>query len=204
LSALCRAYWKPLYAYARRRGHSVEDAEDLTQGFFAHLIEKRSLARATRERGRFRSFLLASFKNYAANEWDRARATKRGGGAPALDLAAGEKVAARLVDSDPEATYERQWACLVLEQALRTTRSQYRGEERTFEALKTTLGGGRGDRSYREIGAALGISEGAARAAAHRLRGRYRQALWDAVGRTVRDVADIEDEIRYLLRVVAG
>jgi RNA polymerase sigma-70 factor (ECF subfamily) len=204
LATLCQVYWQPLYVYVRRRGYSVEDAQDLTQGFFSRLIEKRALRHAHRERGRFRAFLLASLKNYLANEWDRSRAVKRGSGVLELDFDLAEKSVAKAVESDPERIYERRWAQRVLEEALARVKGLYREQERTFEILKGSLGGGRSEGSYRDLGEALGISEGAARVAAHRLRQRYRAALREVVGQTVRDPADVEDEIRSLLRVLAG
>jgi RNA polymerase sigma factor (sigma-70 family) len=202
LASLCQAYWQPLYAYVRRRGYSAEDAQDLTQGFFARLIEKGALRHARRERGRFRAFLLTSLKNYLANEWDRSNAVKRGRSVLELDFDLAERSVARTAESDPELIFERRWAQRVLEEALDRVKRQYAAQERTFELLKGTLGSGRGEGSYREIGEELGISEGAARVAAHRLRQRYRAALQGVVGQTVRDAADVEDEMRYLLRVL--
>ena len=208
LARLCETYWRPLYAFVRSRGRCVEDAEDLTQAFFAHLIEKRAFERARRERGRFRAFLIVSLKHFLANEWDRTSARKRGGQALTLDLAEAERMlAAHPSDASPERIYERQWARGVLDAALARVRGEYaaKGDAETFDALKGVLGGGRqGEEDYRQLGPRLGLSSGAVRVAAHRLRQRYRRALRAVVGGTLDDASQVDDEIRHLLSVVAA
>ena len=207
LALLCERYWEPLYVFARRIGHGPGDAEDLTQGFFAHLIEKRALRSARRERGRFRSFLLKSFKNFIADQRDRNQAQKRGGSARAVSLDAldGESgLAEALAGTDtPETLFERRWAHALLKTALDALRKSYEADEalRVFEALRGSLVG-TSDDSYRVIAADLGMTEGALKVAAHRLRRRFGRALRAEVARTV-DPSEVEDELRYLLSVLS-
>jgi len=208
LTRLCTSYWPPLYAYVRRRGYAVPEAQDLTQEFFARLIEKRFFRQARRERGRFRAFLIVALKHFLANEWDRSQARKRGGGAVmTFDFEAAEPAIGASDDWNPERIYERQWALRILATALRRVREQYLagGQEATFETLKSVLGGGgRGENDYLELARQLGLTDGALRVAVHRLRQRYRAALRSVVGETVADSADVDAEIRYLLSVLAG
>jgi RNA polymerase sigma factor (sigma-70 family) len=208
LAKLCTSYWRPLYAYVRSRGYAAEDAQDLTQAFFLRLIEGRFFRRARRERGRFRTFLIVSLKHFLANEWDRATAQKRGGGVLSVDFEEAERsLVAREADANPERSYERQWVQRVLEATLARVREQYvaSGQEATFEALKHVLADGRqNDASYRDLASELGLSEGAVRVAVHRLRQRYRASLRAIVGETLGDPSDVDDEIRYLLSVLAG
>lgn len=207
LAILCGRYWEPLYVFARRIGHDSAEAEDLTQGFFAHLIEKRTLRAARRERGRFRSFLLASFKNFIADQRDRAQAVKRGGRirAISLDVAEGEEgFVASLKDADtPETLFERRWAHALLRTALNEVRVSYEADDasRVFQSLRDTLVGGSDD-SYRTIAATLGMTEGALKVAAHRLRRRFGRALRAEVARTVAP-SEVEDELRHLLTVLS-
>jgi RNA polymerase sigma factor (sigma-70 family) len=206
LDRLCAAYWPPIYAYVRRRGHGAEDAQDLTQDFFRHLVESRFLRHARPERGRFRAFLIVSLKNFLANEWDRATARKRGEGLRTVDLADVEKMlASEAPDASPERCYEKQWAERVLEATFDRVRQQYlaSGNPAAFEALKGVLGGRRrGDEAYRQLADELAMSDGAVRVAVHRLRQRYRAALRKVVGETLADPSEVDDEIRYLLSVV--
>jgi len=208
LAVLCHRYRQPVFAFARRTGHAPEDADDLTQGFFAHLIEKRALRSARRERGRFRSFLLASFRNFMADQRDQERAQKRGGGAPTLSLeTAGPDeipVAEPAAAETPETLFEQQWAQTLLRLALDGVREAYErdGSARVFEALQDTLTGGSAG-SYRALAEALGMSEGAVKVAAHRLRRRFGRALRAEVARTV-DPGEVEDELRYLLSVLSN
>lgn len=204
LSELCEVYWFPLYAYVRRRGHSAPDAQDLTQAFFARLLEKQSLAVADPERGKFRSFLLASLDNFLANERDRARAQKRGGGRAqlSLDLADGES---RLNlepahELTPQRLYERQWALTLLEFVVSKIQDEYQetGRGRQFAMLKDALSGGRERLPYAEIAEELDITVENARQAAHRLRKRYRVLLREEVARTVADPNDVDDELANL------
>lgn len=203
LADLCRAYWFPVYAYVRRRGHAHHAAQDLTQAFFARLVEKNDLAAADRTRGRFRSFLLAACQHFLANEHDRATAKKRGGGRHPfpLDFADADGRFGRepATDDTPERAFERRWALELLEQAVTELRREYAesGRGRLFDALKGVLTGG-ADAPYAALAADLGLTEGAVKVAAHRLRQRYRDRLREAIARTVADPAEVDDEIRDL------
>ena len=209
LGELCSAYWFPLYAYVRRRVSDVEEAQDLTQAFFARLLEKETLAAARRERGRFRAFLITAFKNFLANEWEKARSKKRGGGKSplALDFHRGES---RLrhepaYGETPERHYERQWALTLLDRVLARLRERYAtaGKQRQFETLKQFLTGA-ADISYADAARELGKSENAAKTAAHRLRKEYRALLHEEIAQTVSSTQDVEDEIHALFRAVGG
>jgi RNA polymerase sigma factor (sigma-70 family) len=208
LARLCTSYWPPLYAYVRRRGYAVHEAQDLTQEFFARLIEKRFFRQARQERGRFRAFLIVTLKHFLANEWDRSQAGKRGGGVVmSFDFDAAEPAIAGMDEWNPERIYERRWVERILAAALRRVREKYiaAGQETTFDTLKVALGGGgRRENAYGELAAELGLTDGALRVAVHRLRRHYRTALRAVVGETVADPADVDEEIRYLLSVVAG
>jgi RNA polymerase sigma factor (sigma-70 family) len=202
LAELCRIYWRPLYTYVRRQGHDAEAAEDLTQSFIARLIEKDSLRRFRQERGRFRSFLLVSLKNFLANEWDSAQAQKRGGGVAELPL---EQVGEARDNTTPDRLFERQWALDVLSRALDQVRqeSANSGKGSQFELLKGYLTGGGELPSYRDLGRELGMSETAVKVAVHRLRQRFHEALRHEISMTVTDEGTIGDEIRYLLAVLS-
>jgi RNA polymerase sigma factor (sigma-70 family) len=202
LAELCRIYWRPLYTYVRRQGHDAEAAEDLTQSFIARLIEKDSLRRFRQERGRFRSFLLVSLKNFLANEWDSAQAQKRGGGVAELSL---EQVGEARDNTTPDRLFERQWALDVLSRALDQVRqeSANSGKGSQFELLKGYLTGGGELPSYRDLGRELGMSETAVKVAVHRLRQRFHEALRHEISMTVTDEGTIGDEIRYLLAVLS-
>ena len=209
LAQLCRTYWLPIYAFIRRRGHSVEEAKDLTQGFFAELLVKSSLAAAQQEKGRFRSFLLTALKFFLANEWDRAQALKRGGGQIfiALDAAtAEERYRMEPVESFPDdALFDRRWALTVLEQVMVALREDYRsaGREAVFEALKPLLTQPGNALPYAEIGTQLGMTEAAVKVAVHRLRLRYRELLRKEIAETVANPGEVEDELRYLFAALA-
>lgn len=206
LEMLCRRYWFPLYAFARRRVPDIAEAQDLTQEFFLRLLEKNSLAAASPERGRFRSFLLTSLKNFLANEWDRATAQKRGGGQErlSLDWDSGEsRLSFEPAHSEtPEREFERQWALTLLEVVVRRLQEEFAtgDKSRQFELLKETLTGGRAALDYSVVATELQMSEEAARQAAHRLRKRYRELLREEVAATVESDTDteIEDEINRL------
>ncbi len=208
LEALCRTYWQPLYAFVRRQGRSSHDAQDLTQGFFARLLEKDYLQAAAREKGRFRTFLRVALKRFLANEWDRARTLKRGGGTFFIsrDASTGEeRYLSELSDTlSPDRIYEQRWAMALLEQALAHLRAEYAGREAEFEHLKGVLTADRGAIAYSEIAAALGTTEGAARVAVHRLRKRFRNLFREAVADTVSGPEEVEDELRYLAGVLSG
>jgi RNA polymerase sigma factor (sigma-70 family) len=200
LAALCQAYWYPLYEYTRNRGYGAEDARDFTQAFFARLIEKNLAGKADRERGRFRSFLLGSFKHFLAAENRRARVQKRGGSMPlSLDL---ETAESRYVLEErdalrPDKAFERRWALTLLDRAL----AGLSGAQH-FAQLKPFLTGDRCGIGYSRLAADLGTSEGAVKVAVHRLRRRFVQSLREEVARTVATPEHVEEEIRYLLAVL--
>lgn len=209
LEQLCRTYWHTLYHYVRRRGFSPDDAQDLTQEFFVHFLERHAVAAADPARGRFRSFLLSSLKNFLADEWDKARALKRGGGRViTVDFQAEEM---RLCDESaqslsPDKAFDRRWAVAVLEQVYRRLEEEAHGQGKAgqFVVLRRALMGGRGAVPSAEMAAALGLSDGAVRVAVHRLRQRYRELLRELIADTVSSPAEVEAEFRYLLEAVSG
>lgn len=204
LEELCRRYWVPLYAYARRRTRDVHQAQDAVQGFFSQLLEKNALAVAEPERGRFRSFLLTAFRHFLANEHAKRSARKRGGGKPvlSLDFSLGEsRFRHEPVDRmTAERLYDRQWITTLLEEVLSQLRDAMHksGKEKQFETLVPFLSGGHNEGDYAKAATRLGITEGAAMVAVHRLRGRYRRMLQAEIARTLSDPGDVEDEIRQL------
>ncbi len=208
LEKLCRAYWYPLYAYVRRRGYSPEDAQDLTQEFFARLLEKNWIAHADQSRGRFRSFLLLVMKRFLAVEWHKAHAQKREGSRRYLPLpldTAETRYARESVNAaTPEQAFEKQWALTLLETVLSRLRTDYEqdGKGRLFEALKPCLLGSRELQPYAELAAALKMSEGAVKVAVHRLRERYRERLKAGIANTVASSADVDAELRHLFHVL--
>ncbi len=210
LAELCGQYWYPLYAYARRRGYDAEDARDLTQAFFAKLLEKRDLRAADPSRGRFRTFLLSSMKNFMAGEWRREHAQKRGGAVELLPLdfdSAEESYGLEPVDElSPEAIYERRWALGLLERAVTDLRHQYEasGRAELFDALKGYLGGDDEVLPYAELSRRLGQNEGALRTAASRLRSRWRKRIRELVAETVHEDAEVQDELQQLVASVRG
>ena len=210
LARLCQTYWHPLYAYIRRVGHSPHDAQDLTQEFFARLLEKNFLAGADESRGRFRSFLLASLKHFLANEWHRAHAQKRGGGQIPIpiDVVAAE-TSCHFEPADTataDKIYERRWALTLLDQVLRRLRAEYvrDGKEKQFEQLKPTLTEASRSVAYAEIARRLDTTEGAVKVAVHRLRQRYRETLRAEIAETVAGPGEVEDELRNLFAALAG
>jgi RNA polymerase sigma-70 factor (ECF subfamily) len=207
LAELCRLYWPPVCAYLRQCGHRPDEAEDLTQGFFVHLIAKRVLDRAEPERGRLRSLLLVCLTNFVSNERARSRAKKRGGvgAARSLPLEEIHSVFEPVTGMTPERIYERQWAITVLRRVLATLREEFAaaGNERVFETLKSYLLGETNGVSYRDAANVLNLSEGATRVTVHRLRRRFRSQLWAEVARTLHGPApDVEGEIRHLMTVL--
>lgn len=209
LAQLCQTYWPPLYAYVRRRGYSPEDAEDLTQGFFAQLLKLNSLDQVGREKGKFRSFLLASINHYMSDEWDRAQAQKRGHGqVVSLDVDAAEtRMQREPADTlTPEKLFERQWATTMLETVVERLREEYEaaGKAELFMALRFSILGERNDVPYTDLAATLGLREEALRVTVHRLRQRYRQLLRAEIAQTVATPAEVDDEIRQLFRALAG
>lgn len=209
LAELCERYWYPLYAYIRRRSADAHAAQDLTQAFFATLIERNLPAVAVPERGKFRAFLLTSLKHFLANEHERAAAQKRGGTARrlSLDFDDGESRWHREPSHDdtPERLFDRQWAMTLLDGVLAELRTEYETSDRAqlFEQLKGALAGDRDRLPYNEIAAALAMSTEAARQAATRLRRRYRELLRAAIAQTVAGPDEIDDEIRSLFAVLA-
>jgi len=210
LEKLCRAYWYPLYAYVRRRGYSPDDAQDRTQSFFARLLEKDFLPRASPERGRFRSFLLKALQNFLADEHDRATARKRGADQPLISLDAldGEaRYALEPADEvSPDKLFERRWAMTVLEEAWTRLEAEYVSEGKVdlFRELRRFNSAQQSAPSYAEAAAHLGLPENTVKSLVHRMRRRYRTLLRAEIAQTVADPAEIDEEIRYLLRVLAG
>lgn len=212
LEDLCAAYWAPLYAYLRRRGHAPAEAEDLVQGLFALLLDRRDLALADRSRGRFRSFLLTALEHHLANERERKLARKRGGGAKSIPIDASTeegRLALEVADASdtPERAYERAWARAVLDRALArlTAEQEHAKKGALFAALRPQLAAREeGGAAYARIAADLGLTENAVKVAAHRLRRRYGELLREEVARTVEDDADVEAEIRELFRVLSA
>ena len=205
LEELCRIYWYPLYAYARRRGCSREDAEDLTQGFFARFLERNYLDDLSSERGRFRAFLLAAFNHFLANEWKRQRRQKRGGGEKPLSLdwegAATRYELTPADDLSPDRLYDRAWVVTLLERVLVRLQTECAGDGRGdfFERVRGFLTMDRGEIPYRTAAEEAGMTEGALRVAVHRLRRRYRELLRQEVAQTLSDPSKAEEEIRLLL-----
>jgi RNA polymerase sigma-70 factor (ECF subfamily) len=208
LAQLCQTYWYPLYAYARRRGKSPEDAEDLTQGFFARLLELDSLADVRREKGKFRSFLLASLNHFISDEWDRARAQKRGQGRViSLDASLAEDRFSRepATTLTPEKLFERKWAMTLLDSVVQRLQREYdsAGKGALFLKLRFSIAG-EAEEPYAKNAADLGMSEPALRVAVHRLRQRYRQLLRDEIARTVAMEAEVDGEIQHLFQALGG
>lgn len=208
LAALCRLYWIPLYAYVRRRTADENEAQDLTQEFFARLLEKEALAHATPDRGRFRAFLLTAIKHFLANEWDRAKSQKRGGSVRHLSLdwriENSPSFEEPTHEMSPERLYERQWALTLLDTVMDKLRKELVAAEKGehFEVLKAALTGERERLPYAALGQELRLSEQAARQAAARLRKRYRELLRAEVAQTVADPGEVDDEIRSLFEVL--
>lgn len=207
LAALCETYWYPLYAYVRRQGHSPHDAEDLTQGFFARLLESESLSRVSPEKGKFRTFLLVALKRFLTNEWHHANSQKRGGGSFRVPLQ-GHTAETRYV-AEPseqltaEKLYERRWALTLLDRVLSRLSNEFNavGKKEQFENLKPYLMAERESIPYAEAAAASGMNEGAIKVAVHRLRRRFRELFREEVGHTVARPEEIDEEIRHLLAV---
>lgn len=209
LERLCASYWYPLYAYARRCGHSPCDAEDFTQEFFARLLEHNWIARADRDRGRFRSFLLTAMKRFLANEWAKVKTPKRGGGACLVPLqldTAETRYSREPADtSTPEQVFERQWALLLLESVLERLRVDYarQGKGALFETLQPCLVGSREAQPYAALATQLGMTVGAVSMTVGRLRERYRECLKEEIRQTVASAAEVDGELRHLFRVLA-
>ena len=208
LEKLCRAYWYPLYAHVRRRGYDAQTAPDLTQAFFERFLEKDDLRQVQRERGRFRSFLLAALDHFLANQSDRSRTLKRGGGEPVLSLdaedAEGRYLLEAASDESPACAFDRRWALAVLDHALDRLHSELAaaGKARQFEALKPFLSNESTAGAYEPVAAGLGISVGAVRMAVSRLRERYGELVRAEIAQTVSTEAEISEEMRYLIELV--
>ena len=210
LEELCRVYWYPLYCYVRRRGHSPHDAQDLTQDFFARLLEANWVARADQSRGRFRTFLLTAMERFLANEWDKVRALKRGGGQRPLPLqldTAETRFGAEPADTQsPEQVFERRWALTLLDEVLRRLEAEHQAEGKAglFAALRPCLVGDRESLPYDQIARATALSEGAVKVAVHRLRQRYRELLRAEIAHTVASTDEVDAEMRHLFNVLGG
>lgn len=207
LEELCRLYWFPLYAFVRSCGYSAADAQDLTQSFFARIIETGGFQSADRERGRFRSYLLGAMKHFLANEWHRAKTQKRGGRMRFIEWDAldpeGRYTEASQQWENPEHRFDCEWALQIVSASLKALRDEMvdAGKRDRFDLLKGSLTG-EGELSREEVAARLGISEGAVKVAVHRLRQRYRELLRAAIAETVSNEADLNDEMRYLVEVL--
>ncbi len=210
LEALCQTYWYPLYAYVRRTGRNAEEAQDLTQEFFAGFLQRSGFSVADHARGRLRTFLLTSMKHFLANEWKKEHRLKRGGSRTILSLDAAEaenRLAGEPAESvTPEVIYERHWASSLLQQVMQILGEECAaaGHTAQFEQLKASLWGENQLASQAEIAARLGMTESAYRVAAHRMRARYRELLRREIAHTVGNVAEVDDELRHLVAVMSG
>jgi RNA polymerase sigma-70 factor (ECF subfamily) len=207
LASLCENYWYPLYAYLRRRGYSPDQAQDLTQEFFVRVLEGRYLDRADPDKGRFRSFILTSLKFFVADEADRHRARKRGGGLLVpLEFSSGEERYQRepAHDETPERIFERRWALSVIDRVVEKLREEFvqHGHPEHFERLKVFLLG-QSDAPYAALSREMNTSEGALKVAIHRLRKRYRELFRQEIADTVADPAEVESELRFLAAVLS-
>lgn len=210
LEKLCRAYWFPLYAYVRRSGHGPEDAQDLTQAFFEHFLENNALSRADRQRGRFRTFLLTSLQNFLTHEWQRACAQKRGGGRALLawdELSPETRYQSEAgTELTPDKVFDQRWALTLFQQSLTRLREEFAaaGKSEHFEQLKDYLSAEAGEGGYARIAERLGISRSTVAVAVHRLRQRYGQLVRDEIAHTVDSPAEVEEELRYLIKLMSG
>jgi RNA polymerase sigma factor (sigma-70 family) len=208
LTQLCEIYWQPIYAFIRRKGHDRNQAEDLTQEFFARLLEKEYLADADRERGKFRSFLLTAVKHFLANEWDRAHTQKRGGGQGYFSVdqiaAEGWYALTAVEEATPETLFENRWALSLLEHVMVKLRSEFTaiGKADQFDQLSSILNREPESARYDELAEQMGMSVGALRMAVHRMRRKYGRMLRAEIAETVSKPEQIDDEIRFLLAVL--
>ena len=209
LARLCQTYWLPIYAFIRKRGHGPHQAQDLTQEFFAGFLEKRRVAQAVRDRGRFRCFLMTSVENFLRNAHDRSQTQKRGGGKTLISLddqdAEALYLEARADDADPAAAFEQRWASTLLQTVLTRLGDEFvtcgRGD--LFEALQAHIWGDADSIPYPLLAERFAMTVANVKTTAHRLRGRYRELLREEIARTVSHPGEIDDEIRYLMRVVS-
>ena len=210
LEELCRTYWYPLYAYVRRQGHSFEDAEDLTQGFFTRLLEKNDLEGVTSDKGKFRAFLLVALKRFLANEWDHANRQKRGGGTRPLSLDWQDAETRYQINPahelSPDKLYDRAWAVVVLERVITRLRDEHSSEGKLslYEQLKPFLMMGKSEIPYPQAAATLKMSEGAVRVTVYRLRRRYRELLRAEITQTLANPAQADEEMQALFSALSG
>jgi RNA polymerase sigma factor (sigma-70 family) len=204
LEELCSTYWFPLYAYVRRRGYTKEDAEDLTQAFFARFLARNYLAGLSADRGRFRAFLLASLKHFLINDWKKSQRRKRGGGETPLSLdwqtADTKFQVASTAEPSPDKAFDREWAVALLAKVIERLQQECEaeGKAKLFEQLKIFLTADKDESAQSKAAKSLGMEEGAVRVAIHRLRKRYRQLLRDEIAQTLADAADVDEEMRAL------
>jgi RNA polymerase sigma-70 factor (ECF subfamily) len=208
LEQLCQSYWRPLYIYIRRRGYNEADAKDLTQAFFAWVIERNWLARADQQRGRFRSFLLTSASAFLANEWDKSQTQKRGGGqvfTVPFSAAENENTWEPADRTTPEQSFEWRWALTLLDKVMNRLAADYeaQGKGEMFNILKPCLLGERDAQPYKTLAAKLSMTEGSVKVAVYRLRQNYRTLLRAEIAGTVGDPADVDEELRHLFAVLA-
>jgi len=209
LGELCRTYWYPLYAFVRRKGHNPHDAQDLTQAFFARLLEKNYVAQADRERGRFRTYLLAALTHFLADEWDKARRLKRGGGREIISFdaaSAEERYRVEPIDQlDAAKLYERRWVTTLFDKVLARLEQEFRdsGKGELFDGLKSSLLVEDSGLSYAELGARLSLTESAVKQAVHRMRRRYRELFREEIAQTVAGPGEVEDELKHLFAVLS-
>jgi RNA polymerase sigma-70 factor (ECF subfamily) len=208
LEAICRAYWYPLYAYVRHCGQPPHDAQDLTQEFFCRLLEKRWLDSANPDRGKLRSFLIVALKNFMRKEWRRASAQRRGGGHTTVQFDTAFAESRYAVDNHTLAadeSFDQQWALTLLDLTVNRLRAEFAaaGKPGDFEALKSCLLAGRGTIDYAAVAGRLGVNEGAARVAVHRLRRRFREVYREEISQTLADGADLDGELRHLAAALA-
>jgi RNA polymerase sigma factor (sigma-70 family) len=207
LARLCQIYWKPVYAYVRKRVFSPEQAQDLTQSFFARLLEKNYIARADRNRGRFRSFLMTSVENFLRDEHDRATSLKRGGGESplSLDIALDEEANEPMVNLTPALAFEKRWVSTLLEEVMSRLKTEYAGNRSLlFEHLQAHLSGETDAVPYDQLAQQLGVSSVHLRVIAHRMRQRYREVLRAEIAQTVGAPAEIDSEISYLMQIASS
>jgi len=210
LEELCRRYWRPLYAYVRRQGHTPEDAQDLTQAFFERFLRQEYVSLADPNRGKFRTFLMRSMEHFLINEWAKERALKRGGEYRIVSLQEQEAeeryLSERSGNSTPAQIFEKRWALTLLDQVLARLRAEFSSPDKQalFEALKGSVLGEEAEASYQQIGLKLGMAEGAVKIAVHRMRQRYRELLRAEVAHTVQTTAEVDEELKHLAAVLRG
>ena len=210
LARLCETYWYPLYAYVRRQGHAPPDAQDLTQDFFARFLEKDYVKDVDRQKGKFRSFLLASLNHFLADQWDRDQAQKRGGGKAPFSLDAQSAETRYLLeprdDLTPDKIFERRWALTLLEQAMARLREEFtlEGKAEFFDQLKTFMTAEKGPATYAETAAKLSTTEAAVKMSVQPMRRRYREFLRGEIAHTVANPEEIDEELRHLAEALRG